>query len=293
MKNPLVRVLSKEANVRGLACETTALVNEACRLHGTSPTASAALGRALSGAALMGAMLKRNQRVGLKFEGQGPLKMIIAEADERGAVRGFVAVPGIDLMLKEGKLDVSGALGTEGFLTVIRDEGLKEPYQGVVRLRTGEIAEDLAFYFAESEQIPTAVGLGVFVEPGGGITAAGGFLIQALPPSDETMVDRLVDTLEQLPPVTEMLRNGQGPADLLASIFGDIPFETLETRDLRYQCSCSRERIEKVLVSLGREELDALIAEDGQADVTCEFCRTSYHFTGEELRELRRDMSAR
>jgi len=293
MRNRLVRVLSKEANVRGLACETTELVNEACRLHGTSPTASAALGRALTGAALMGALLKRNQQVGLKFEGQGPLKKIIAEADERGAVRGLVAVPGIDIMLKEGKLDVAGALGNEGFLTVIRDEGLKEPYQGVVRLRTGEIAEDLAYYFTESEQIPTAVGLGVFVEPGGRITAAGGFLIQALPPSDDAMVDRLVDTLEQLPPVTEMLRTGKRSADLLAAIFGDIPYVMLETRDLRYECSCSRERIEKVLVSLGPEELDALIAEDGQAEVTCEFCRRTYHFTEEDLRELRCGMVVR
>ena len=167
MSDYLIRVLSEKANVIGLACRTTDLVNLACRLHGTTPTASAALGRALTGGLLMGALGKPGLRVGLKFEGNGPLKKILVEADSEGTVRGFVGVPGIDVMVKDdGKLHVSGALGTEGFLTVFKDVGLDEPYQGIVKLRTGEIAEDIAYYFAESEQIPSATLVGISTSGG-------------------------------------------------------------------------------------------------------------------------------
>ncbi len=290
MGDYLVRAISNEANVRGLACITTGLVDQARVLHGTAPTASAALGRALTGGALMGALLKRDQRVGIKIEGTGPLKKIIVEADRTGAVRGFVEVPGIDLPPRGGKLDVSGAVGGEGFLTVIRDEGLSEPYQGIVRLRTGEIAEDLAWYFAESEQIPSAVGLGVFVESGGQVSAAGGFLFQALPPSDDSLIDALIDRLSNLSPVTSLLREGKMPEDILSVVFGDIPFHELEKRELFYRCFCEREKIEKVLISLGSEELKALRREEGSADVTCEFCRSVYHFSESDLDALLEEM---
>ena len=290
MKNYMVRVITNTLNVLGLACVTTDLVNEACRLHGTSPTASAALGRALTGGALMAALLKDGQSLALKFEADGPLKKIIVEAESSGAVRGFVGVPDADVPLKEGKLDVPGALGRNGFLTVIKDTGLKELYNGIVQIRTGGIAEDIAFYFTESEQIPSAVGLGVFVEPAGDISAAGGFLIQTLPPSDEQIVDKLVARLEGLPPVTQNLRSGKNPEDMLEIIFEGIPYHILEKRELVLKCTCSRERIERVLISLGKKDIADMIAAQGEAEVDCEFCRTRYHFNRAELEQLLQEM---
>ena len=290
MKNYMVRVISNALNVLGLACVTTDLVNEACRLHGTSATASAALGRALTGGALMASLLKDGQRLALKFEADGPLKKIIVEADSSGAVRGFVGVPDVDVPLKEGKLDVAGAVGRNGFLTVIKDIGLKELYNGIVQLRTGAIAEDIAFYFTESEQIPSAVGLGVFVEPMGDISAAGGFLIQTLPPSDESVVDKLVTRLEGMPPVTQNLRSGKTPEDMLEIIFEGIPYHILEKRELVLKCTCSRERIERVLISLGEKDIADMIAAQGEAEVDCEFCRTRYHFNRAELEQLLQEM---
>jgi molecular chaperone Hsp33 len=286
MKNYVVRVISEQANVIGLACVTTGLVNESCSLHGTYPTACAALGRALTGGALMASLLKMGQRLALKFEGNGPLKKIIVEADYEGNIRGFVAVPEVDLPPRNGKFDVAGAVGTEGVLTVIKDTGRKELYNGVVKLRTGEIAEDIAYYFAESEQIPTAVALGVYMEPSLEISAAGGFLVQSLPPSDENMIDRLIDNIRRLPSYTQMLRAGQAPELILESIFSGIPYVTLERHELCYLCTCSRERIEKVLVSLGREELADMIEKQGSAKVTCEFCRKSYQVGRHELEAL-------
>lgn len=286
MNDHLVRIISDEANVRALACITTGLADEARRLHDTSPTVSAALGRALSAGALMGALLKRGQRVGLKFEGTGPMKKIIVEADGRGTIRGCVGVPRVEEPPAQEKIAVSRALGTEGFLTVIRDEGLRQPYQGIVALRTGEIAEDLAWYFTESEQIPSAVGLGVFIDPAGAVTAAGGFLVQAMPPADESNVDRLTETINSMPPVTSLIREGATAEDMLAMIFKDIPYRVLEKRGLSLSCPCSRERIEQVLISLGHAELDRMLHEEGSASVTCEFCRTRYSFGPGDLKEL-------
>jgi len=290
MINYMVRVISEKGNILGLACVSTDLVNEACHLHGASATASAALGRALTGGALMASLLKRGQRLALKFEGNGPLKKILVEADHDGTVRGFVGVPDVELPPRGEKLDVSGALGKEGFLTVIKDLGAKEPYNGIVKLHTGEIAEDLAYYFAESEQIPTAMGLGVFVEPSGTISAAGGFLIQTLPPPDEHLVDRLVDRLGKMPPVTQLIRGGHSPESLLEMILDGIPCHTLEKKELFLQCTCSRERIERVLISLGCDEISGLIRDNDDTVVTCEYCRTNHSFNRLELEQLLTEM---
>jgi molecular chaperone Hsp33 len=290
MPDYLIRVLSDKANVIGLACRTTDLVNLACRLHGTTPTASAALGRALTGGLLLGALEKPGLRVGLKFEGNGPLKKILVEADSEGTVRGFVGVPDVEVMVKDGKLHVSGVLGTEGHLTVFKDVGLNEPYQGIVKLRTGEIAEDIAYYFAESEQIPSAVGLGVFAEVDGQVSAAGGFLIQSLPPSEETEINQLIINIRKIRSVTDVLREGKTPEDLLGMIFEGIPYKTLEKKTLSFRCTCSRDRIERVLISLGCGELRHLLEEKGEAEVTCEFCRTAYHFDRQQLEQLIRDI---
>ncbi len=290
MPDYLIRVLSDKANVIGLACRTTQLVSLACRLHGTTPTATAALGRALTGGLLMGALAKPGLSVGLKFEGNGPLKKILVEADSEGTVRGFVGAPGVDVMVKDGKLHVSGVLGTEGHLTVFKDVGLDEPYQGIVKLRTGEIAEDIAYYFAESEQIPSAVGLGVFVETDGRVSAAGGFLVQSLPPSEETTINHLISNIGKIRSVTDVLREGKTPEDLLGMIFEGIPYKTLEKKGLSFRCTCSRDRIERVLISLGCGELRHLMEEIGEAEVTCEFCRTPYRFSRDELEQLIRDI---
>ncbi len=286
MGDYLVRGISEKGDLVGLACITTELVNEAARLHETSRTASAALGRALTGGLLMGARMKRGQRVALKFEGNGPLKKIIVEADPEGAARGFVAVPGAEVPLLDEKLNVSGALGREGILTVVKDLGLKEPYQGIVKLLTGEVAEDIAYYFVESEQIPSAVGLGVFVGNDGEVIAAGGFLIQSLPPAEDRAVDQVVENIRKIPSVTDLLREGKSPEDILGLIFSGIPHRLLEKRNLYFRCTCSRERIERVLLSLGSNELQGILTEQGKTHVTCEFCRRRYHFNREELEKL-------
>ncbi len=289
MLDYMVRIISETENVRALACVTTGLVDEARRRHGTWPAASAALGRALTGGALLGALLKTGQRLALKFEGNGPLKKIIVEAESNGEVRGYVAEPQVHMVNEEGKLDVAGALGRAGFLTVTRDLGLKEPYSGMVQLYTGEIAEDLAFYLTESEQVPSAVGLGVFVETDNSVSAAGGFLIQTMPPADERVIDRLMEQIGRLPPITMLLREGKTPEQLLELLFTGIPYLTLEKRMLAFRCACSREKVEEALISLGREELNDLIAQEDKTEITCDYCRESYLFSRAELVRLREE----
>ena len=289
MGDYLIRSIGDKTNILGLACVTTGLVHETSQLHGTSRTASAALGRALTGGLLMGALMKRRQRIALKFEGNGPLKKIIVEADNEGTVRGFVAVPEADVPGKDGKLDVSGLLGNEGTLTVAKDLGLKEPYRGIVKLHTGEIAEDIAYYFLESEQIPSAVGLGVFVEPDGKVSAAGGFLIQTIPPIEEGLVDRIIKNIQEIPFVTQMIREGKTPEDMLAHIFSDIPYHVLGNQELSFRCTCSKERVERALIALGGDELQKFITEQEKTDVTCEYCRTNYRFVRKELENLLRE----
>ena len=288
----MVRIITRAGTVRALACVTTELVGEACRRHGARPTAAAALGRALTGGALFGALLKTGQRVALRFEGNGPLKKIIVEAESNGAVSGYVGVPQVDLPDRDGKLDVAGALGRAGFLTVAKDLGLKEPYKGMVQLYSSEIAEDLAYYLTSSEQIPSAVGLGVLVAPDGGILAGGGFLVQAMPGHDVSEVDLLMERIGKLPRLSEHLAPGMTPEDLLAQLFAGIPYDTLEKRALAFHCSCSRERVEKALIALGTEDLRRLIEQQGEASVTCEFCRESYLFSREELERIRKDIAS-
>lgn len=287
----LVRIISKAGNVRALGCTTTDLVNNLVRRHDTWPTASAALGRALTGGALFGALLKTGQRVALKFEGNGPLQKILIEADSNGAVRGCVGRPHVHLAEKQGKLDVAGALGLAGFLTVTKDLGLNEPYRSTVQLFSSEIAEDLALYLTESEQIPSAVGLGVFVDTDNTVAAAGGFLIQALPPVDNEVIDRLMERIASLPPLSEQLRSGMTPETLLELLFDGIPYDVLEKRSLAFSCSCTREKIERVLLSMGREEVAEMLEQQEEVVVDCEFCREQYLFTDADLRLLLEELS--
>ena len=293
MKDYLVRIMARDVNIRGVACVTTNLVDEARKRHGTSPTASAALGRALTGGALLGSLLKKEQRVALRFEGNGPLKKILVEADSRGAVRGYVGVPDADLPPRNGKLDVSGVLGRKGLLIVTKDLRMKEPYSGMVELRSGEIAEDLAYYLAESEQIPSAVALGVYVEPDKSVTAAGGFMVQSFPPRNEEMVEEMIRQIGKVPPVTDLLRRGKSPEQVLEQIFQGIPFDFLLQHDLSFECGCSKERVERALITLGRDEIATILENLGQADVRCEFCLQSYHLSGRDLRGLLDEAAAK
>jgi molecular chaperone Hsp33 len=281
----LVRIMTTSGNVRGLACITTNLVRELCQRHDTWPTASVALGRALTGGALMGATLKDDQRLALKFEGNGPLRKIMVEVDADGAVRGAIGRSDVDLPPVNGREDIPGALGRAGFLTVTKDLGLKQPYQGVVQLATSEIGEDLAHYLTESEQIPSAVGLGVATGPEG-VLAAGGFLLQVLPPQDDAVIDQLMARIDQLPALSELLKNGATPEDLLERLFAGIPYEQLEIRPLHFQCSCSRAKVERVLISLGPKELGEMVLNPEGTAVACEFCTEKYHYSPQELQNL-------
>jgi len=288
----IVRAITRNGNYRAMVGSTTELVREACERHSTYPTASVALGRALTGAALMAnAGLKPDQRLALKFEGNGPLQRIIVEADYNGDVRGFIAVPDVEIPLKNGHLDVAGALGNAGLLTVSKDLGLKKPYEGIVHLYSSEIAEDLAYYLTESEQIPSAVGLGVYISPEKEIHAAGGFLIQVLPPSDDHITDRLTQQVQALPSVSDLIASGKSPEDILALIFRDIEYDILETRSIRFRCSCSEKRVERVVLSLGKAEIESLIREHGHAEVKCEYCRNVYNFTKDRLQVLLDELS--
>jgi len=290
MNDYLVRVITEEKNIVGLACVTTNLVDDARRPHGTCPTATAALGRALTGGELMGALLDPDQRVALKFTGNGPLRKIIVEAEGDGTVRGYVEVPRVDLPPRNGKLDVGGAIGREGYLTVTKDLRLKEPYNGIVKLYTGEIASDIAFYLTESEQIPSAVGLGVYVEADGNVSASGGFLVQSLPPADEALIDTLAERIQGLPPVTRQLIDGMTPEGILAGIFEGIPYRTIETRRLSFRCSCSVSRIEQALITLGRSQLEEVVRDQEVFDISCHFCNRNYVFRKEHLLRLIREM---
>ncbi|HFC98273.1 MAG TPA: Hsp33 family molecular chaperone HslO [Thermosulfurimonas dismutans] len=280
----VVRGLAREGSFRVFAVECRDVVEEVRRLQGLSPTATAALGRALAGAALLAADLKTG-RVMLQINGGGPLGEILAEGDAEGNLRGTVQHPEVHLEPREGKLAVGAAVGKNGFLSVARDLGLKEPYQGSVSLVSGEIAQDLAYYLTISEQIPSAVALGVLVDVDGSVKEAGGFLVQRMPQADEEDIASAEKALSTLAPVTELLSQGLSPEEILERIFpGRI--EILERREVRYRCRCSRERVEAALAALGREELLELIAHGKPARVTCHFCGRGYEIPVEDLRRI-------
>jgi len=288
----LLRVVTKNGTVRGLVCVTTALVRDACQRHDTWPTATVALGRALTGGALMGALLKGQQRVALKFEGNGPLRKILVEADASGAVCGTVGRHDVNLPPSNGRENVPQALGHAGFLTVTKDLGLKDPYQGIVQLATSEIGDDLAFYLTESEQIPSAVGLGVGIGPEG-VTVAGGFLLQALPPQDDAVIDALMERIGKLSSLTQLLQTDKTPEALLEHLFAGIPYDILERVPLRFQCSCSRAKVERALISIGAQELASLGSKPEGTSVSCEFCREEYQFDQSAVQALAAEMAKR
>jgi molecular chaperone Hsp33 len=286
MKDHIVRALSSAGGIRVLACSIDHLAREICVLQGASFTTSIALGRGLAGGSLMGALLKPSQRVALKFEGNGPLQKMIIEADADGAVRGCAGNPAAEAEPLDGRWNVPGIIGQAGFLTVTKDIGMGgEPYHGMVQLRSSEIGDDLAYYLTDSEQVPSAVGLGAGLNRDGQISVCGGFLVQALPKVGDSELDDVMANIAALPPLADILVTG-GPEALLSQIFGDIPYTLLETHDLFFRCGCSREKVEHALLSLSANEIHDMIEKDGGAEVTCEFCRRSYNFDTSDLERL-------
>ncbi len=286
MTDILTRVISESGNTFAIACNTTQLVNEACRRHDVGPLAAAALGRALTGTVLIGALLKGKQFVQLKIEGNGPLGKIITEAGPDGWCRGYVMNPHAELPLKEGQIDVAGGIGRAGLLTVTKDIGMKQRYQGTTNLVSSEIGEDIAYYLTSSEQVPSAVALGVQLNPDGTIGAAGGFLIQSLPPADEELITSMEKKISTMSPISTMLLNGLTPIEILDQLFAETPYKKTMSIPLEYTCSCNREKMEQALFSLGKTELNKLIQDQEGARVNCEFCRASYHFDSPELTKI-------
>ncbi|CAH8704408.1 Hsp33 family molecular chaperone HslO [Paenibacillus thiaminolyticus] len=286
MQDMLVRGTGLGGKVRIFAVRTTGLVNELQRRHGAYPTATAALGRTVTAAAMMGAMLKGDEKLTVQVKGDGPIGQIVADANAHGEVRGYVTHPQVHLASNsQGKLDVAGAVGRSGFIHVIKDLGLKEPYRGSSPIISGELAEDFTYYFATSEQTPSAVGLGVLVDVDNSVLHAGGFIVQLLPGLTEEQIDQIEYSLSVLPPVTALLDQGMELDELVTWIISDA--NVMEQMPIRFQCQCSRERVERTLISVGKGELTAMIEEDGQAEVVCHFCNEKYSFGREELEQLR------
>lgn len=286
MSDIIERVISQTGNFFGVACNTSELVSEACRRHDVGPTAAAALGRVLTGAALLAALLKDNQSVLLKFEGNGPLKKIIAEASYDGWVRGYVANPHADLPLLNGAIDVAGGIGKAGFLTVVKNIGDNKTYSGTIQLYTSQIGDDLAYYLSQSEQTPSTIALAIHLESDGTVAAAGGFLIQSLPPADETVLAQLEQQISNMEPLSRLLLEGNKPGEILSTLFKNIEHKKIGSRDLVYSCSCSRDKMLGAIMSLGESDIRQLVEKEDGAEVRCEFCRQSYRFDGTELLQL-------
>ena len=283
----MIRATAADQQIRAFAATTRQTVEQARKYHNTSPVATAALGRLLSAGAMMGAMMKgEKDLLTIQVKGDGPIGSVTVTADSSGGVKGYAANPQVLLPANlAGKLDVGGAVG-KGTLRVIKDLGLKEPYTGQCELQTGEIGDDLTYYFAVSEQVPSSVGLGVLLNKENTVRQAGGFIIQLMPFTSEEVIRRLEEKLAGLHSVTALLDQGMTPEDMLNELLGEFGVEITDTVPVEYRCGCSRERIEKALISIGKKELQEMISEGKTIEVNCQFCGKSYAVTVEELREL-------
>ena len=284
----LIRCITSNGQVMATAVDTTDIVNKAEQIHTTSAVVTAALGRLLTAASMMGNMLKgKDNSITLRVQGGGPLGSLIAVSDFNGDVRGYVTNPVVELPLNEkGKLDVGGAVGKEGNLYVIKDLGLKEPYNGMVPLVSGEIAEDITAYYALSEQTPTVCALGVLVNPDLTVKKAGGYIIQLLPAAEDATIDKLEDGIKDIESVTKMLLDGMSPEDIIRRALKNFEVEVLYSQDIEYKCNCSKQRVEKALLSMGKAELQSMADEMDGAEINCHFCDKVYKFTKGEIAAL-------
>lgn len=287
MTDYIVRATAADSQIRAFAATTRELVEYARNAHSTSPVATAALGRLLTAGSMMGVMMKgEKDLLTLQVRGDGPLGGITVTADSQGRVKGYVNNPNVVIHANaKGKLDVAGAVG-RGMLNVIKDMGLKEPYVGQVNLVSGEIAEDLTYYFASSEQVPSSVGLGVLMEKDNTVRQAGGFIIQLMPFTEEKIIGALEEKLKNVDSVTAMLDRGMKPEDILKELLGEFGLEVTEQVPTKFSCNCDKERIEKALISIGAKDLKEMIRDGKPIEVNCHFCNTNYTFTVEELSKL-------
>ncbi len=288
MNDYLVKALGFNGQVRAYAVRTTETVGEAQTRHYTWPTASAALGRSMSAAVMMGAMLKGEEKLTIKIEGGGPIGVILVDSNAKGEVRGYVTNPQTHFDLNEqGKLDVRRAVGTEGTLTVVKDIGMREHFTGQVPLVSGELGEDFTYYFVTSEQVPSSVGVGILVNPDNSILAAGGFILQLMPGTDDEVITEIEKRLKKIPPVSKLIEQGLTPEELLQTLLGEENVNILEKLPVAFTCTCSKERFANAIISLGVDEIQDMIDTDGKAEAQCHFCNESYHYTKEELEELK------
>lgn len=289
MTDYLVRATAADAQIRAFACTTKDTVETARKAHNTSPVMTAALGRLLSGGAMMGAMLKgEKDLLTLQIKGDGPAKGLTVTADAQGNVKGFAYVPDVILPANAmGKLDVGGALGA-GTLSVIKDMGLKEPYVGQTVLQTGEIGDDLTYYFATSEQVPSSVGLGVLMEKDNTVRQAGGFILQLMPFAEESVIEKLEENLAKVTSVTGLLDAGNTPEQMLQILLEGMNPEITDTIPVAFSCNCDKKRVEKALISIGKEEIKSMIEDGEEIEVNCQFCNSHYRFSVDELKELYR-----
>lgn len=287
MSDCIIRATAAGQSIRAFACDLTETAEEAHRRHGTSPVVTAALGRLLAACAMMGSGMKgEDDLLTLMIRSNGPIQGLTVTADSHGNIKGYPLVPDVEIPRKgPGKLDVGGAVGS-GTLTVIQDLGLKEPYSGQIELQTGEIAEDLAYYFTVSEQTPSAVGLGVMVDTDCTVKHAGGFILQLMPDTPEEVIAALEKKLADLPQVTSLMEQGLGPEEILTELVGDLGFEITERLPVRFFCNCSEERIAAALATLKDSDLQEMIDDGETIEVKCHFCNSAYHFTVEQLKEI-------
>jgi molecular chaperone Hsp33 len=295
-RNYMVRATAYDGLVRAFAIESTSVVEELKDRHGTDPVVTAALGRLATGTLLLGFMHKEaGQLVTVRVQGDGPAGTLLATANSQGEVRGLVANPRPDVeQVRNGKLNVSGAVGTSGRLTVTRDLGMRQPYSSTVEIVSGEVGEDLASYLVQSEQVPSAVGIGVFVRADGSVEAAGGYIVQLMPGITDADAITIENVIRDLPHPTTMLRQGDAPEDMLQRIFPH-GFDVLDRAEVRFHCPCSRERAERALMLLGSSELENILIDDaarGHTETICQFCTATYHFSPSEIRALMEDAAA-
>lgn len=290
MSDYLVKALAFNGQVRAYAVDTTEIIGEAQRRHGSWPTASAALGRAMTAGVMMGAMMKGEEKITLKIEGGGEAGPILVDSNSKGDVRGYITRPQTHFDLNDqGKLDVRRAVGTDGMLTVVKDLGLRENFSGQTPIVSGELGEDFTYYFAVSEQVPSSVGVGVLVNPDNTILAAGGFIIQLMPNTDDETITILEERITTMEPVSKLIERGLTPEQVLTYILGEENVKFLETMPVQFECNCSKERFGSAIISLGQQEIQEMIDEDRGAETQCHFCNETYQFTEEELKQLKQE----